>query len=300
MKKPIIHMMGPTTGGVSKTTTARLVAETLERNGLPWRGIESDAGNTSTQGREKYGLHKLYPHRAENLPYKDLLGRQLMADRSAWSAKLMELAEDETTEHLLIDVAATHSLEIFRTLEKDRVLRDLREMGARIVLWHPIGHVEVKYLGIADWLDWIESHPDYRSMVSLIVVLHMAMGQRSGEIDVLDGQMNPDLDFAGYRRSDAYRRALQLGVQEIIMPTIDPKESYSVAWEDSLKTKVMSMGEWAVAEDPAEPRVIRNARRDIKDWLRRCDPVIMGAIEAATADKSEASEEAPKARKARA
>ncbi len=134
-------------------------------------------------------------------------------------------------------------------------------------------------------------------MVSLVVVLHMAMGQRYGDIDVLDGQLSPDLDFSGYRNSEAYRRALQLGAQEIIMPTLDPPESYSVAWEDSLKTKVMSMGEWAAAEDPTEPRVIRNARRDIKDWLRRCDPVIMGAIEAATG-KSE--EETPKARKARA
>lgn len=175
-----IHFIGGEKGGVGKSLVARLTAQYMIDQGIPFLGFDSDKSHGA--------LLRFYPTYAS----------PLVIDRYESLDQVMEAATEVSDRRLLVDLAAQTHQPLIRWMEDSGMLELARDFGIGVRYWHVMDSGKDSVDLLKALLDRFESRVDY------VLVLNQLRGD----------------DFAILDKSGLRARALALGARIISLPRL--------------------------------------------------------------------------------
>ena len=188
-----VHLIGGEKGGVGKSMVARLLAQYLIDNDMPWVGFDTDRSHGS--------LMRFYSHYAT----------PVLVERYEALDKIIEDAVENPGRRVLVDLAAQTHDPLVRWMDDSGVLDMADLSGVELTYWHVLD--------------------SGRDSVDLLARLLDRFGQRLHYV-LVRNQLRGD-DFSQLDRSGQLERAIGLGAKVIdikrlhdsVVQKIDAKNS---------------------------------------------------------------------------
>ncbi len=170
-----IHLIGGEKGGVGKSVVARVVAQYLIDESIPFLGFDTDRSHGS--------LLRFYADYAS----------PVVIDRYESLDAIIEAATADADKRVLVDLAAQTHEALARWMEESGVLEVAGELGISVRYWHVMDSGKDSVDLLAKLLDRFDSRLDY------VLVLNQLRGE----------------SFDIFERSGQKARALSLGAKVI-------------------------------------------------------------------------------------
>ena len=113
-----VHFIGGEKGGVGKSMTARLLAQSLIDAGTPFIGLDSD---------QSHGTFSRF--------YNEFASPLIIDDYDSLD-QLVILAQENPDSDLIVDLAAQTSTRLGKWIDESDALALLQELGCTVYLWH--------------------------------------------------------------------------------------------------------------------------------------------------------------------
>lgn len=269
-------------GGVGKTPTIRMMAETCLLHSVRWLGIECDAGNTAASsnianGNPVFGMDQIYRGHAVRMPYRTVAGKQSDASMQAWGRKLEEYANSGEYDHILMDVAAAQTVDLMSLLDQLDTIGVLGRAGHLFRPIIPIQDAPDKFKSVDMWVGWLARNPQYRDYIEPYVVLNPYMGASANGFGNREEDPPAFVDVVDFpcwfeEGNKTREAALKAGFRELRMPILHPVHAY-LDYRRSLEIDPQGgLLKWANTVSDADPQ--RWSKNKARQYIRDCDKIL--------------------------
>lgn len=179
-----VHFIGGEKGGVGKSLTARLLAQYLIDNSIPFSGFDLDQSHTTFSRFYREYTTPLNVDDYESLDH------------------ILEFADQHPGHDIIVDLAAQTAGRLGKWIADSDVMGIFEELGFEVFLWHVMDdsadsmHLLGKTLNSTTWPD-----------VQFIVVQNLGRGE----------------NFANFQRSEIFRKAQQRNASLVTLDKLESK-----------------------------------------------------------------------------
>lgn len=277
-------------GGVGKTTTNMLLAETCLANGWPFLIIDTDAGNESRiadiyngievayvddQGNiDNQGRIDMYDHITNLLDRADPARRKEMVDEMVEEGKDRAAAERAVTPiaHVIIDLGAGEIERFSEILEKEGLYDRMTSEGHKIRFVFPIDGSVDSHVKVVDLIRHTSSGGVYaRHGIRTVVPLNAALGRNPVKAaSNLGATVVMSRDFPDWDNSDERKKALAAGWTEVPLPVLESESAWPT-WSRHCESEPIPFSKWARGNHGKD---VRRDQMQMQRWINRFVPVL--------------------------